>query len=86
MDGQEKRITRGVRIFIALSCVVIGIGIIMMVFDQHASGYLEGNARRHGENVDFAGWQVIILGILMLLVVYWGTRKERRNRRTDNNP
>ena len=74
------------RIFVALSCVVIGIGIIMMLFDQHAFGYLERNAGRYGSDVDFAGWQVIILGILMLLVVYWGTRKERKSRRTDNNP
>ena len=87
MNNQEKRVTRGVRIYIALSVIIVVIGIRMMIFDQHAFGYLEGKAG-NGGNVDFSGFQVIVLGVLMLLMlpfIYWDEWKERRSRRKNNN-
>ena len=83
MGSWDKRENRNLRIYIFLSVVIIAIGAIMWVYDQTATGRLEGR-RGHGGEVAFSGFQVVALGLLMLLVplfFYYEEWKEKRKQR-----
>lgn len=65
MNNQRKRELRGYRLFVGFSLLIIIIGVIMMVNDQHAFGKF-GNRLTGHKNDSLSGFQTIFLGIIML--------------------
>ncbi len=66
----NKREKKGVKTFIFFSLAVILIGVVMLLFEQQAFGYLGGKHTGKDGNVSLSAKAVIGVGVLMLVLLF----------------